>query len=191
MAGNSDSSDFYYNKFILLDTAKDKAGTYNKIADDFKAMKTEEGYKKAGYWHGRVIKDNPDAPAIDYYNWGLYNYYGKDYDAASTAFAAMEAKYPDQPSATYWRARTAAATDPEAKTGAAVNFFKKWLAIPQTESYSPSAKDKILAYQYLLINAYNNDDKGLMKTYMDELRTLDPNDRVLKQIADIQASKKK
>jgi uncharacterized protein HemY len=112
--GNVDSADIYFSKAIAADSAKDKSETYRQIAEGFVSLKTEASYVKAGDWYGKIPAQNPETKPIDYFNWGLYKYYGKKYPDAAKAFAAMRAKYADQPSAIYWQGRVAAAIDNEA-----------------------------------------------------------------------------
>jgi tetratricopeptide (TPR) repeat protein len=180
MANNqTDSAEYYFTKALSLDTAEGKSETYRQIAEGFKANKE---WGKAAVWYNNLISKNPNAPAIDYFWRGTMYYYGKDYPAAASAFEGMETKYPDQPSATYWRGRVAAATDEEAKTGVAAPFYIKWL-----EKVGPNydkKSDLMFAYQYLALYYFNQGDKAKTKEFMDKIEGIDPNNAFLKQLRD-------
>jgi tetratricopeptide (TPR) repeat protein len=146
-------------------------------------MATETGYAKASEYYKRAIEfDTAKAAALDYFWWGYYAYYAKNYDVAAKAFEQMETRFPDQPSASYWRARIAAAVDNEGKTGAAVPLFNKWLAIP---NYDRKPNDLNIAYQYLAIVAYNKDDKAALKENIERIKSIDPNNALAKQLEDL------
>lgn len=187
--GNVDSADFYYSKAIAADSTKDKSDLYRQIAEGFVALKTEAGYAKAGDWYGKIPAQNPDAKPIDYFNWGLYKYYGKNYQEAAKAFAAMRAKYPDQPSAVYWQGRVAAAIDNEGKSGEALPFFNDWLNI-NDPNYVKKPADLNKAYQYIALYYYNKGDKAQTQVYMDKIFAIDPNDSFAKQLKDALTPKK-
>lgn len=180
--GRVDEADTYYKKAVAADSSKNKKDIYHKIAEIFIAKKTSDAYAKAGEWYGMAVADNPDAGPLDYFNWGLYSYYGKNYDVAAKAFATMRSKYPEQPSAVYWQARVAAAVDNEAKAGDALPFFNDWLNIPDTKDYSKKPADLMKAYQYIALYYYNKGDKAQTKNYIDKITVLDPNDAFVKQL---------
>lgn len=171
-----EDADAYYQKAIAADSSKDKSETYRKIAEGFIAQKNDVAFAKAGDWYARIIVDNPSTKAIDYFNWGLYEYYGKKYDEAAKAFAAMHTKYPEQPAAVYWQGRVAAAQDPEAKTGAALPAFNEWLNIADSKDYTKKPADLNKAYQYIALYSYNKGDNAQAQKYMDMILALDPND---------------
>src|SRR5690606_9974454 len=181
----ADSADYYFNLAISKDTASDKSETYRQIAEGFKAAKE---YGKSADWYDKLIRENPEASASDYFWRGAMYYYSKNYDKAATDFEEMETKYPNQPSATYWRGRVAAAKDEEAKTCEASPFYEKWLDLVGPEYDKTS--DLMFAYQYLALCAYNNNDKVAQKKYMDRIETIDPNNAFLKQLKDISKSSK-
>ncbi|HTN47000.1 MAG TPA: hypothetical protein VL098_11685 [Flavipsychrobacter sp.] len=186
MLANSmnDSANFYFTKAIAVDTAKDKSETYRQIADGFKNTKTTEGYAKAGEWYGKIVAENPGTKALDYYYYGFYSYYSKNYAAASKAFEQMEAKYPDQPSATYWRARVESAQDEEAKKGTAAPYYEKWLNT-NVEGYERKNADLMYAYQYLALYYFNKGDKTSMNTYLSKIEAIEPGNAFLKQMKDM------
>lgn len=176
----TDSADVYFNKAIAKDTSSNKDETYRQIADGFKGSKD---YGKSAEWYNKMITANPNASAIDYFWRGAMYYYSKNYDGAAKAFEGMETKYPDQPSAIYWRGRVAAATDEEGKTGVAAPYYTKWLDKVGPEYDKKS--DLMQAYQYLTLYAYNTGDKATMKTYMDKIESLEPDNAFLKQMKDL------
>lgn len=181
----ADSADYYFNLAISKDTASDKSDTYRQIAEGFKSAKE---YGKSADWYDKLIKANPDAPALDYFWRGAMYYYSKNYDKAASGFEEMETKYQDQPSATYWRGRVAAAKDEEAKTCEASPFYEKWLGLVGPDYDKTS--DLMYAYQYLALCAYNNNDKTAQKKYMDRIESIDPNNAFLKQLKDISKNSK-
>jgi tetratricopeptide (TPR) repeat protein len=180
--GKVADADMYYNKAIAADSSKDKSEVYRKIAEGFIAKKNVDAYAKAGEWYSKISADNPNTKAIDYFNWGLYKYYGKQYAEAAKAFAAMRARYPDQPSAPYWQGRVAAAVDNEGKTGEALPFFNDWLNIPDSKEYIKKPGDLNKAFQYLALYYYNKGDKAQTQVYMDKISAIDPNDAFVKQL---------
>jgi len=186
-----DSADIYFAKAVAADTAKDKSETYRQIAEGFKELKSDTGYAIAGAWYGRLVAENPDATALDYYYWGFWSYYGRKYEEAAKGFEAMEAKYPDQPSATYWRGRVAAAMDPEAKEGTAVPFYTKWLEVPNTENYTKKNPDLMQAYQYLALYHYNKNDKPNAQKYLDLITEIEPDNKFVKQVKEAMTAPKK
>jgi hypothetical protein len=108
-------------------------------------------------------------------------YYAKDYTNANKVADAFMAKYPTEASGVFWKARVAAAQDPEGKECLATPYFTKWLDMVATVADSKK-NDMKLAYEYLLICSYNKKDKATEDTYKEKLRGLDPNDDLLKQI---------
>ncbi len=182
----NDSAEYYFNKAVAMETG-DKSELYKKIADGFKDIKD---YAKAGHWYGRVVADNPDAHAIDYFNWGLYAYYGRNYDEAAKAFTAMRNKYPNEGSAIYWQARTAAAVDSEAKTGGAVPFYKEWLAFTH-EGYEKKEADLKNAYEYLAFYYYNSNNEKDAMVWINEILKIEPNNEFASQVKEYYAKLKK
>ena len=183
MNRQTDSAVAYYNMAVMKDTAKDKSDTYRKIAE---ALKGAKDYPASAKWYTRLITENPSAPAIDYFWAGAMNYYSKNYPEAGRIFEMMETKYPDQPSGIYWRGRVAAAIDESGKTGAAVPFYEKYLAL---ESEKTNA-DLMQAYQYLALHYYTTDKKADMNKYLDKIEALEPGNTFAKQIRDASAKKK-
>lgn len=183
--GQVDEANKYFNMGIEADTAADKSETYRSIGE---AFKTAKDYPKSAEWYEKLVSTYPESPAIDYFWRGAMYYYSKDYPNATKAFEAYETKYPEQPSATYWRGRTAAATDDEGKTGAAVEFYNKWLEKVGPD-YDKKA-DLMQAYQYLALYYYNKGDKANMKKYLDEIEKIEPTNSFLKQLRDFEKTMK-
>jgi len=182
----ADSAEFYYTKAIASDTSSNKKKIYTEIAESYKAMNTDAGYAKSAQYYKMALDAAADkASALDYFNYGLMAYYAKQYDAAAQAFEQMETKFPDQPSATYWRGRVAAAVDNEGKTGAAVPHFTKWIAIPDNEAYKHTPANLNIAYQYLAIVAYNKNDKAGTMEYVNKIKAIDPDNALAKQLEEL------
>ncbi|MFA6152716.1 MAG: tetratricopeptide repeat protein [Chitinophagaceae bacterium] len=189
--GKVAEADEYYNKAIAADTSKDKSDLYRKIAEGFAAQKTEIAYTKAAGWYAKIVSENNGVKVLDYFYWGYYFYGSKKYDDAAKAFAAMHAKYPDQPSAPYWQGRVAAAQDPEAKSGGAIPFFNDWLNIPDTKDYTKKNPDLNIAYQYIALYYYNKGDKAQTQVYIDKITAMFPDDKFAKQLKDAMSPAKK
>lgn len=181
----SDSADFYFNKVATADTSKDKSEMYRKIADGFKESKE---YGKASIWYGKIVADNPDAAALDYFYWGYYAYYAKDYNTAAKAFNGLKAKYPDEGSGYLWIANVAAAVDEDAKTGGAVQPYKDWLAFNKN-NYEHKQIDLMRAYQYLGYYYYNtNSEKDAME-WVNKILEIEPTNTFANQVKDYYAKK--
>jgi tetratricopeptide (TPR) repeat protein len=176
-----DSADFYYNKAIAMDTSGDKTGTIRTIAEGFK---TSKDYKQSAAWYGKTAAQ-PGAQALDYFWWGTMHYYSNNYADAAKAFEQMETKFPEQPSATYWRGRTAAAIDNEAKSGDAEPFYTKWLSTTSEKKKG----DLMQAYQYLALYFYNKGDKDSARKYLDLIETTEPGNDFAKQLRDAMTAK--
>ncbi len=175
----------YLEKAIAKDASTNKADAYRQNAE---AMREAREWVLAASWYKKLADEYPeDAKAIDYFYWGVCNYYGHEYAGARMAFEQMETKFPDQPSATYWRGRTEAAIDSNAKEGLAVPHYTKWLQL-NTEKKTPDLKQ---AYQYMIIYYYNTEDKANMSKYMEEMRKIDPKDGLLKQVEEATKSSAK
>jgi tetratricopeptide (TPR) repeat protein len=175
--GMYDSAGHYYTKGIEGDTSRNRTDIYRTIAE---ALKSKKEYCKSAEWYDNLIKANPETQPLDYFWRGYMYYYCHELGKSLKAFEEFEAKYPDQPSAMYWHGRAAAAIDSEATTGAAVPFFTKWL-----DKVGPNydkKNDMKIAYEYIVLYYYNAGDKENMKLYMDKLRTVAPDDPMLKQI---------
>jgi len=166
----TDSATAYFNRAVANDTAADKSELYRAVADGYKDAKQ---YGEAGKWYGKIIAAKPDAPALDYFYWGYWNYFGKNYDEAAKAFAQMKTKYPKEGSAYYWIARVAAAKDSEAKTGGAVQPYKDWLDF-NAEGYEHKDADLMYAYQYLTYYYYNQKNKAEAMTWDAKILEKDP-----------------
>lgn len=181
----TDSAEASLNKALALDTARNKSETYRKIAE---GMKEAKDYARSAEWYGRLVNDPAaQSTATDHFWYGVMYYYGKNYDRAAQVFAQMEQKYPEIALATYWRGRVGAAQDQEGKTGAAVEHYTKWLASPNTETYTKKDPDLMQAYQYLALYYYNKNDKAKTDQYLGLITAIEPGNSMVKQIRDAQA----
>ena len=179
--GMLDSAVFYYNKGIAGDTAQNKTDIYRQIAE---AFKTKKDYCNSAKWYDNLIKANPETQPLDYAWRGIMYYYCTDYDKATQAFNDFGTKYPTQPSVPYWQGRTAAAIDSDATSGKAVPYFMKWFDLvgPNYEK-----KNELKgAYEYLLYYFYNKKDKENMNIYKEKIKAIDPNDRALQSLEEIE-----
>jgi tetratricopeptide (TPR) repeat protein len=188
--GMTDSANYFFEQGIAAIAAQDKSEVYKEIADYFVSRKTGEDYLNASKWYGRIVAEKANATATEYFNWGVYAYYGKDLETAAKAFEQMEIKHPTQPSATYWRGRTAAAKDSEAKDGGAVGHYEKWLTV-NVEGYQRKPADLMQAYQYLTLYNMNKGDRAKTIEYVEKVEAIEANNAFAKQIRDYLSKAKK
>lgn len=179
-----DSADYFVGRWEASDTAAaTRKATLISIAELYKGINNDTAYTKSAEYYQKALDYAGDkATATDYFNAGLMYYYAKQYQKASSTFEAMETKFPDQPSAPYWRGRVASAVDNEGKTGAGVPFYERWLAIPTSATFTPSSKDLNYAYQYLAIVAYNKNDKSKTLEYTGKIKSIDPTNKLATQL---------
>lgn len=183
-----DSADYYFAKATTVDTSANKSDAYRANAE---LIREARDWELSAKWYKKLITEYPqDAQAIDYFYYGVTYYYAHHYDEASKAFEEMETKFPDQPSATYWRGRAAAAIDSDAKNGNAVPHYEKWLGL-QTEGLKRSNSDLMQAYQYLAIYYYNKENFTESEKYIAEIEKLDAENALAKQLREIIKSQKK
>lgn len=183
MNSMEDSANFYYNKYISMDTSTDnKLKNYRDIAD---AFKKERNWAVAGEWFQKITTDYPDKAEVnDYFYAGYYNYYSKNYEIADTMFAQMVSKYPEQPTGLYWRGRTNAAKDASAEEGLAKPYYEEWLDVQaKSDEYNPKDKDLMQAYQYLAVYYYNQKDCDNIKKYMDAITTIEAENKLVDQLS--------
>lgn len=182
--GKNTDAEGYFNKAVEIDTASNKSEAYRENAE---ALRLAKEWLMASKWYNKIVAEYPaNAKVLDYF-WGANTaYYGKDYQTAAKGFEVMEQKFPDQPSATYWRARTAMAQDSEAKEGAALPHIEKWLGISQT-GYERKPADLMYAYQYLALYYFNKTDKTKTLENVQKIEAIDANNALAKQIRDYYA----
>ena len=183
--GQLDSAGVYYNKGIAGDTAQNKTDIYRTIADAFKAKKD---YCKSADWYNNLVKANPGTQAGDYAWRSIMYYYCGSYDKALASSNEYVAKYPTQPSAPYWQARSAAAIDSDATTGGAVAYFNTWLTLVGP-TYDKK-NDLKGAYEYLMYYYYNTKDKDNEKKYKDLIIAIDPANKSVQQIDEAEKAEK-
>lgn len=188
MNGISDSANFYMNKAVSMDTSANKADAYRENAEELRKLKE---WELSAQWYKKLIEEYPaDSKATDYFYYGVNYYYSHVYDEAAKAFENMETKFPDQPSATYWRGRVGAAIDSDAKTCLAAPFYEKWLGI-QMANYTKSNSDLMYAYQYLAICHYNKNEFKKAEEYLALIKQIDPANAFIKTLEDAIKSQKK
>ena len=182
----ADSANYYFNVGVTADTSQDKTETYRTIAESFRKAQI---WDKSAEWYGKLVNTYPtQAKAIDHFYYGYILFVNKELDKANAAFKVMTEKFPDEPSGLYWSGRVLAATDEEAKSGAAVEAYNKYL-----EKVGPNydkKKDLMIAYQYLALYYYNKSDKTNMKKYMDLIEGIEPTNGFLNQLKDLEKKMK-
>ncbi|RFS24507.1 hypothetical protein DVR12_04670 [Chitinophaga silvatica] len=195
----SDKAVDYLQKYANSITSKD-AETYSQIAE---ALKNAKKYAAAGEWYQKAIDmmiANKEQPgALDYYNVGLYKYYGalasKPADQAlltqaDEAFGKVIELKPDLGSGYYWRGMANYAKDQQAQEGLAKPYFDKYIEI----SGGDPAKNRstlINAYTYELLYHYFKEDKENVKVYAEKLLSVDPNSQTVKEITENMAAREK
>ena len=179
----SDSAEYYFSQVTVIDPTANKATLYRQIAEGYKDSKD---YAKAGEFFGKTVEADTAATNLDYFNWGLYLYYGKKFPESAKAFAAMRAKYPDEAITPYWQGRAAAALDQDAKTGAAVPFYKEWLASPKEHKDA----DLMNAYQYLAFYYYNTNNEKEALEWVGKVLEKEPGNEFANQVKDYYAKLK-
>lgn len=182
----------YLEKYAEADTTKDVA-RYEDVA---RAYANAEAFDKAAEWYQRVIdikaelKETPTA--VDYYNIGQNYFRAAGSEApldtvmlnkADSAFGVLAEKFPDITTGHYWRGYVNAAKDELAKTGAAIPYFEKYLAMAEGDP-TKNKVGLVRAYTYIMVYYYNKDDKTNLQTYMDKLLAVDPSNQTVKQIKD-------
>lgn len=159
----------------------DKLTTYTEIADIYKDA---GNWKQAGEWYQKVLTTKADkATAFDYYNAGLYTYYGKDYQKSYDIFSEMKEKFNQEGASYYWVARAAETLDPEGDKGTALKPYEEWLAFSK-EGYNPADADKIRAYQYIAYYYYKTDKIAQSKEFVNKILALDKENKFANSMND-------
>ncbi len=180
----------YLEKYAEADTTKDVA-RYEDVA---KAYINAEAFDKAADWYKRIIdlktqlKDT--ANAVDYYNVGQ-NYFRAagtttppdtvQLNKADSAFGVLAEKFPDITTGYYWRGSVNAVKDGQAKTGAALPYYEKYISMAEGDS-EKNKVGLVKAYTYVMVYYYNKEDKANLDKYMGKLLALDPTSEAAKQI---------
>ena len=167
-------------------TDKDKTELYRKIADGYKETRN---WAKVSEWYSKMIAEYPESSPLDYFNAGYYAYFAKDFTGAKAKLEAFNAKYPDEILGLYWLARVAAAQDPEAKTGTAVEPFKTWLNKPLAEGKERKTEEYVYAYQYLALYEYNKGNGRAAVDYSKKVLEYDASNETAQQIIKYFAAK--
>lgn len=175
----------------LRDTTKDLREQIETIA---KTFEDAEDYASAGRWYGEGVKLlGNEVSSYDYFNYGYWTYFGRDFEKAKNIFAEMEQKFPgaeDKIYATYWQGLASSQIDREGKTGIGVPHFEQWLAIPLTGEMARTNDQLKTAYQYMAFYYYNADKKADAVKYSNLLLGVDPSNQVATQIIEYFNAKK-
>lgn len=178
---NDSLASLYLEKYATADTSKD-ADRYRNVAESFKGLRD---YKRSAEWYGRLTRDFADeqnpGKIQDFFWKGTMEYYAQAQDSASATFDAFIQKYPQQEAlGLYWKGRSLMAKDADAKQGLAQPVYQKFFEVGGESKMKPA--QLIYPYQYLMIYYYNKDDKENLKTWMDKVLSVNPNDPTAKQI---------
>lgn len=190
-----DSANIAFNKALEKETPENKIAIYRDIAE---GARGNRDWINAGSWYEKIYADFADKATANDYFWGGYSYYlgsntkGIDTVAtlnkADTIYGSMIAKFPEQPSAYYWRGRVNAALDPEGKECLATPYFTQWLEM-DVEGQKKSDRDLQFAYQYLTACSYHKEDTVGAKTYAEKVLEIDANNAFAKQVLDFISKK--
>ncbi|WP_217601911.1 lipopolysaccharide assembly protein LapB [Chitinophaga sp. GbtcB8] len=177
----------YLEKYATLDTTKD-VDHYREVAEKFKSLRD---YSRSAEWYGKLTTDFTDeqnsGKIQDYFWKGTMEIYANKPKDADSTFGTFVSKYPAQESlGLYWRGRANMLNDKEAKEGAAVPYFTKFFEVGGESKVKPNLL--MYPYQYMMIYYYNKEDKANLKTWMDKVLSLNPNDPAAKQIQENLAS---
>ncbi|QEH43776.1 tetratricopeptide repeat protein [Chitinophaga sp. XS-30] len=180
----------YLEKYATADTVKD-LDRYESVA---KAYQEARVFDRAADWYKKFaelkveMKEKPSA--LDYYNIGL-NYYRASagegmtdtvmLNKADSAFGQISTNFPDLTTGHYWQGMTAAGKDVEAKTGVALPYFEKYIAMAESD-VERNKIGLIKAYTYLMVYYYNKEDNANLQKYMSKLEPLDPNSEPVRAI---------
>ncbi|KAA2240608.1 tetratricopeptide repeat protein [Chitinophaga agrisoli] len=177
----------YLERYANLDTTKD-VDHYREVAEKFKSLRD---YARSAEWYGKLTTDFPDdvntGKIQDYFWKGTMEIYANNPTAADSTFGTFVAKYPTQEAlGLYWRGRANMLNDKEAKEGSAVPYFQKFFEVGGESKMK--GNQLMYPYQYMMIYYYNKEDKDNLKTWMDKVLALNPNDPAAKQIQENIAS---
>ncbi len=180
------ADDNYVKALNLSSDDAERLETMSEIAELYKENKN---YLEAGKWFGKIIALNSNATNKIYFDWGLYTFYGRDYEGALNAFTKLKEKYPaDAGTATYWQGRSAAAIDSDGKTGQAEPYFVEWLNY-EKEGYEKKDNDKLTAYQYLAYYYANNSKEKDALVYVNKILEIQPDHKYANSLKDYFAKK--
>jgi len=177
----------YLEKYATLDTTKD-VDHYREVAEKFKSLRD---YDRSAEWYGKLTNDFTDEQNTgkiqDYFWKGTMEIYANKPKDADSTFGTFVSKYPAQEAlGLYWRGRANMLNDKEAKEGSAVPYFTKFFEVGGESKVKPNLL--MYPYQYMMIYYYNKEDKTNLKTWMDKVLSLNPNDPAAKQIQENLAS---
>jgi len=177
----------YLEKYASLDTTKD-VDHYREVAEKFKSLRD---YSRSAEWYGKLTTDFTDEQNTgkiqDYFWKGTMEIYANKPKDADSTFGTFVSKYPTQEAlGLYWRGRANMLNDKEAKEGSAVPYFTKFFEVGGESKVKPNLL--MYPYQYMMIYYYNKEDKTNLKTWMDKVLSLNPNDPAAKQIQENLAS---
>lgn len=189
-AGYTSQSLAYLEKFANADTSKE----VEKFVTVAEAYKDAKVYAKAADWYTKAVEtkvaNKEEVGALDYYNPGLYYYYGSNGGSDTTvlnksiaSFAVLAEKFPNITTGHYWQGLANAAKDVEAKTGVAKPYFEKYISMAEGEP-EKNKTGLVKAYTYIMVYYYNLEDKDNLKKYIDKLLPLDPENAAAKQISE-------
>lgn len=191
MAYLSEAQNAFDKAWPLRDTLKDLRDQIESIAKSFEEA---NDYAGAAKWYGKAVEVlGSNATSYDYFNWGYWTYFGRDFNKANEIFAEMESKFPgdaDKIYSSYWQGLASSQIDREAKNGLAVPHFERWLAIPLTDEIKRTDDQLKIAYRYLAFYYYNSDKKDEAVKYSTLLLELDPENEFASQVIEYFKAKK-
>ena len=176
--GRKSEASNYFEKGIMADTTADKVPLYREVAEGYKDA---DDYADAAVWYKKLTEQNsPSVELLDYWWSGRSYFQVKDYVNAKDMYSKLVAKYPDQPTGHYWLAKIEAAQDPDYKTGAATELFKKYISM--AEGDEAKSDDIVNAATYIAVVSYKQQKYPEAKKYANMMIALQPDNSTAKQI---------
>jgi tetratricopeptide (TPR) repeat protein len=172
----------YLNKATEKDASIDNSIIFRAEAEKFRDAKD---WKQASTWYNLLVeKVKPElVSSVDLFYGGYCNYASKDYVTATKMYTKMVEQFPTEPSGWYYLGLTQAATDNDAKAGAAIASYNKYLELAPQDA-AQEKDQKVKAYTYLLQHFYGKKEKEKCVEYSGKILSLDANNQAAKQISD-------
>ncbi len=169
----------------IMDAVKADTIVQQKVDLLYKAAKLlkDKGERlKEADFREMIYKTKPYPSNIDLFDWGLADYFGKNYVKADSIFGIYAEKYPDQVFGPLWRGRCNARIDTAMEQGLAVPFYQKVVDFTSVDSIKYKAQ--FLEATRYLAGYYNNIMKDRDKTleYVNRYLGVDSTDSLFQGI---------
>ncbi len=164
--------------------AEDQYRLYKKISQIYSKAKE---YGNEALWLQKYYTGNEQATNLDLFNWGLANYYAKQYPMADSVFAMYTEKYPDEKYGFYWRAKSNVAIDTAMELGLAIPYYLKVIEIAEQDTTDEVNRKRLIeSYGYLASFKANHDkDFAGSIDYFEKVLSLQPDNEDAKRYVGI------